>query len=208
MPREYVTIVAPAQDDFFEKKSQFIGHIAPVSSEEEALAFLSQVRAQHREARHNCYAFRLENGVKRCSDAGEPQGTAGVPMLEVLEREGLSDVVVVVTRYFGGILLGAGGLVRAYAHAAKLAVDAAQRQVMSPAVTLRLELDYNQYGRVQQLLGRYTHQLLSSDFGSQVSLRLLLLASQEAQLCEELRELTAATAVVTREGQGVGAFLL
>jgi len=204
--KDYVTVAAAAQDDFFEKKSQFIGHIAPAATEEEALAFLAQVRQQHRDARHNCYAFRLKNGVKRCSDDGEPQGTAGVPMLEVLEREDLSDVVVVVTRYFGGILLGAGGLVRAYAHAAKLAVDAAHKQVMSPAVILRLDLDYSQYGRVQQLLGRYTYQLLSSDFGAQVSLRLLLLASQEQDLCEQLRELTAATAAVTREGQDVGAF--
>ena len=103
--------------EFVERKSRFIGHIAPVRDEAEALDFLSRIRAEHRDASHNVFAYILrENGVKRMSDDGEPQGTGGVPVLEVLEREGLTDVAVVVTRYFGGILLGAGGLVRAYSH--------------------------------------------------------------------------------------------
>lgn len=114
--QEYVTIYAPAEDEFVERKSRFIGAIAPVQTEEEAQAWIAQVRQQHRDATHNTYAYILRNGIKRYSDDGEPQGTAGVPMLDCIEKEGLVDVAVVVTRYFGGILLGAGGLVRAYSH--------------------------------------------------------------------------------------------
>lgn len=107
MPPSYRTIAAPAEDEFIEKKSRFIGYIAPVTTEQEAAAFIESVRARHREARHNCYAYRLrQNNLARFSDDGEPSGTAGRPILEVLQREDLTDVCVVVTRYFGGILLG------------------------------------------------------------------------------------------------------
>ena len=112
MPPSYRTIAAPAEDEFIEKKSRFIGYIAPVTTEQEAAAFIESVRTRHREARHNCYAYRLrQNNLARFSDDGEPSGTAGRPILEVLQREDLTDVCVVVTRYFGGIKLGAGGLV-------------------------------------------------------------------------------------------------
>ena len=129
--QEYTTILDRAEDEFVERKSRFIGAIAPVETEEEALDFIAQIKHQHRDATHNTYAYVLKNGVKRYSDDGEPQGTAGVPMLDCLEKEGLVDVAVVVTRYFGGILLGAGGLVRAYSHGAKIAVDAASRKLMT-----------------------------------------------------------------------------
>ena len=136
MQQEYTTIYSPAEDEFVERKSRFIGHIAPVQTEEEAQAFIAQIRQQHRDATHNTYAYILRSGIKRYSDDGEPQGTAGVPMLECVEKEGLVDVAVVVTRYFGGILLGAGGLVRAYSHGAKIAVDAAQRKLMTTCVEI------------------------------------------------------------------------
>lgn len=108
MQQEYTTIYSPAEDEFVERKSRFIGHIAPVQTEEEAQAFIAQIRQQHRDATHNTYAYILRSGIKRYSDDGEPQGTAGVPMLECVEKEGLVDVAVVVTRYFGGILLAQG----------------------------------------------------------------------------------------------------
>ena len=206
--KEYVTIAQRAEDDFFEKKSQFIGYIAPVSSEEEALAFLAEIRAKHRDARHNCFAYILQNGVKRASDDGEPQGTAGVPIMEVVEREGLTDVIVVVTRYFGGILLGAGGLVRAYAHAAKLAVDAAQRKVMSPAVLVEMQMDYNQYGRINNVLSKYTAIIQDTAFTDMVTMRILFIERDVDAFRSELTEMTAATVEAVEVERLMGEFPL
>ncbi len=206
--KEYVTIAARAEDDFFERKSQFIGYIAPVSTEEEALAFLGEIRAKHRDARHNCFAYVLNNGVKRASDDGEPQGTAGVPILDVIEREGITDVIVVVTRYFGGILLGAGGLVRAYAHAAKLAVDAAQRKVMSPAVLVEVKMDYNQYGKINNILSKYTAIVQDTEFTDMVTMYILFIEKDLEIFRAELTELTAATVFAEEMERCMGEFPL
>lgn len=206
--KEYVTIAERAEDDFFERKSQFIGYIAPVSTEEEALAFLAEIRTKHRDARHHCFAYILKNGVKRASDDGEPQGTAGVPILEVVEREGITDVIVVVTRYFGGILLGAGGLVRAYAHAAKLAVDAAQRKVMSPAVLVEMKMDYNQYGRINNVLSKYTAIVQDTQFTDLVTMQILFIERDVDSFRAELTELTAATVEAVEVEHCMGEFPL
>lgn len=206
--KEYVTIAAKAEDDFFERKSQFIGYIAPVSTEEEALAFLGEIRAKHRDARHNCFAYVLNNDVKRASDDGEPQGTAGVPILDVIEREGITDVIVVVTRYFGGILLGAGGLVRAYAHAAKLAVDAAQRKVMSPAVLVEVVMDYNQYGKINNVLSKYTAIIEDTQFTDMVTMRILFIDKEIEAFRAELTEMTAATVTAEEIERRMGEFPL
>ena len=206
--KEYVTIAERADDDFFERKSQFIGYIAPVTTEEEALAFLAEIRAKHRDARHNCFAYILQNGVKRASDDGEPQGTAGVPIMEVVEREGLTDVIVIVTRYFGGILLGAGGLVRAYAHAAKLAVDAAQRKVMSPAVLVEMKMDYNQYGRINNVLSKYTAIVQDTAFTDMVTMKILFIERDVEAFRAELTEMTAATVEAVEVERLMGEFPL
>ncbi len=206
--KEYVTIAERAEDDFFERKSQFIGYIAPVTTEEEALAFLAEIRAKHRDARHNCFAYILQNGVKRASDDGEPQGTAGVPIMEVVEREGLTDVIVIVTRYFGGILLGAGGLVRAYAHAAKLAVDAAQRKVMSPAVLVEMKMDYNQYGRINNVLSKYTAIVQDTAFTDMVTMKILFIERDVEAFRAELTEMTAATVEAVEVERLMGEFPL
>ncbi len=206
--KEYVTIAARAEDDFFERKSQFIGYIAPVSTEEEALTFLGEIRTKHRDARHNCFAYVLNNGVKRASDDGEPQGTAGVPILDVIEREGITDVIVVVTRYFGGILLGAGGLVRAYAHAAKLAVDAAQRKVMSPAVLVEVKMDYNQYGKINNVLSKYTAIVQDTEFTDMVTMYILFIERDLEPFRAELTELTAATVAAEEMERCMGEFPL
>ena len=122
----YYTISKPAKGSFIEKRSEFIGHIAPVKTNDEAVAFINSIKAEHRKAKHNVYAYILrQDNISRYSDDSEPQGTAGMPVLDVLRKRGLTDVCVVVTRYFGGILLGGGGLVRAYSHAASIACDAA-----------------------------------------------------------------------------------
>ncbi len=192
---QYRTIAGPARAEFTERKSRFIGQIAPVSSEEEAVAFISGIREQHREATHNCYAYILREGQKsRFSDDGEPSGTAGRPILEVLQREGLTDVAVVVTRYFGGILLGAGGLVRAYAQGAKEAVDAAVPRLMCPAVLFRLEIPYDLYGKVTYILPKYHIVTRDSDFGAEVSLTLLIRGELLAPFAKELEELSAGAA--------------
>ncbi|MDD5919960.1 MAG: YigZ family protein [Oscillospiraceae bacterium] len=190
----YETVAGYASDEFIERKSRFIGHIAPVKDEAEALDFLSRIRTEHREATHNVFAYILrESGIKRMSDDGEPQGTGGVPVLEVLEREGLTDVAVVVTRYFGGILLGAGGLVRAYSHGAKLAVDAAVRRHMNPCSILELHFGYDWYGKISYLLPRYNAQTIESDFGAQVRLRIMITSDKAPAFQKEITELTAAS---------------
>ena len=139
----YYTISKPANDSFIEKRSEFIGYIAPVKTNDEAVDFINSIKAMHRKARHNVYAYILRNdNISRYSDDGEPQGTAGVPVLDVLQKRGLTDVCVVVTRYFGGILLGGGGLVRAYSHAASLACDAAHIMNMCLCRRLKIKTDY------------------------------------------------------------------
>lgn len=149
MDNSYKTVRAYGFDEFTEKRSRFIGYAKPVSTEEEALDFISKIKKEHWDARHNCYAYSLrEGGVRRYSDDGEPQGTAGVPMLEVLTKGGLVDVVVVVTRYFGGVLLGTGGLVRAYSQGAKIALDAAGVVKMETCCECALDCTYTQYGKL------------------------------------------------------------
>ena len=189
---QYKTIQAQAEAEFIERKSRFIGQIAPVSTEEDAVAFVNAIRERHREATHNCYAYVLREGLKsRFSDDGEPSGTAGRPILEVLQREGLTDVAVVVTRYFGGILLGAGGLVRAYAQGAKAAVDAAVPMLMCPAVLLRLEIPYDLYGKVSYILPRHHIITRALDFGENVAMTLLIRTEGMAAFGAELEELSA-----------------
>lgn len=150
---EYRTIEKEAAVEFTERRSHFIGFAKPVSCEQEATAFLNAVRAKHWDATHNVYAYSLREGqVRRYSDDGEPQGTAGIPTLDVILKSGVTDIVVVVTRYFGGVLLGAGGLVRAYSHGASLAVEAAGMITMRTCLTAEVACDYSQYGRLVSLI--------------------------------------------------------
>lgn len=194
--QRYKTIAAPAEDEFIEKRSRFIGYIAPVTTEEQALSFINELKSKHWDATHNVYAYTLREGqIKRYSDDGEPQGTAGIPVLDVLQKEGLCDVAVVVTRYFGGILLGGGGLVRAYSHGAKIAVDAAQVQYMTPCIRCRLEFEYGMYGKISYILPKYGAVTVDSDFGAAVRMELILENEQYQRFCKDLRELTADTVV-------------
>lgn len=166
---EYKTIAERCEARFIEKKSEFIGFLAPVSEEEEAVKFIAEIRAGNPKARHNCYAYILrENNIARHSDDGEPQGTAGAPIYEVLRKEGLTDVVCVVTRYFGGILLGAGGLTRAYAKAASDAVGAASIRLFAEAVLLEITLDYSLYGRLAAIYAEFGAKICSEEFSEQV----------------------------------------
>lgn len=172
---EYKTIAAPCQAKFIEKKSEFIGYLCPVQTEEQALAFIEKIRAMHRKATHNCYAYILrENNTCRHSDDGEPGGTAGVPIYEVLRKEGVSDVCCVVTRYFGGIMLGAGGLVRAYTKGAKDALDAAEIMVMAAAEQLEVCVDYGLYGRLPAIFAEFDARVDKEDFADNVRITLFI----------------------------------
>ena len=167
----YRTLAADAQDEFTEKRSRFIGYARPVTTEREALDFIAAIRAKHWDARHNVYAYRLREGqLSRYSDDGEPSGTAGMPVLGVLQKGELTDCAVVVTRYFGGILLGGGGLVRAYSHAAALGVAAAGVVTMRLCLLCRLVCDYGQYGRLQSLIPSCGGTVTGSEFGAAVTL--------------------------------------
>jgi len=198
----YITISAPAQDSFIEKRSEFIGYISPVSTSDEAVEFINSIKARHRKAKHNVYAYILRNdNISRYSDDGEPQGTAGVPVLDVLKKRGLTDVCVVVTRYFGGILLGGGGLVRAYSHAASLACDAADIMDMRLCHRLRITTDYGLYGKIAYLLPGYDTITVDSDFGSEVSLEILVVSEKLKALTDEITEATNGSAVITDLGE-------
>ena len=189
--KEYLVPTGDGEAQFIERRSRFIGHIFLTETEEEALARLKQMREQYWDATHNVYAYIIRDGATRFSDDGEPGGTAGMPVLQVLQREELYNVTCVVTRYFGGILLGAGGLVRAYSHAAKLAVDAAERMVMSECAELSAMFSYDQYGRIERLLAKYGARTLGSDYAADVTLRLLMKANRVEAFQRDLAELTA-----------------
>lgn len=187
---EYRTISGSAEDSFIERKSEFIGYIKHVETDDEATAFVAEIRAMHRKATHNCYAYILrENNIARHSDDGEPSGTAGVPIYEALRKEGLTDVCCVVTRYFGGILLGAGGLVRAYTQGAKCAVDAAEKLYMCSAAQLTLTVDYTLYGKISRTLAESDVRIQSEDFTDKVSVTLVVREDDETPLREKITDL-------------------
>lgn len=184
---EYKTIARRCEARFIEKKSEFIGCLCPVQTEEQAVAFIEEIRAMHRKATHNCYAYILrENNAARHSDDGEPGGTAGVPIYEVLRKEGLTDVCCVVTRYFGGVLLGAGGLVRAYTKGAKDAVDAAQIKCMAEAVKLAVTVDYGLYGRLAQVFADFDARVEDERFADNVRIVLHIRAENSQKLTDKL----------------------
>ena len=187
----YFTVSEAAEASLIEKRSEFIGYIAPVRTNDEAVEFINTIKAKHRKAKHNVYAYILrEDNISRYSDDGEPQGTAGVPVLDVLKKRELTDVCVVVTRYFGGILLGGGGLVRAYSHAASLACDAAHIMNMCMCHRLKITADYGMYGKISYLLPNYDTITVNSDFGSDVTLEILVMSEKLDALKKELVEVT------------------
>jgi uncharacterized YigZ family protein len=169
---EYQTIAQEASGELVERRSRFIGYAKPVETEEEAVSFIHAVKALNRAANHNVYAYSLRSSqLKRCSDDGEPQGTAGVPVLEVLVKSGVTDAVVVVTRYFGGILLGTGGLVRAYSHSASLALQQAKVITMRSCLMAEVCCDYSQYGRLAALIPESGGVVEDTDFTDKICVR-------------------------------------
>lgn len=176
--------------------SRFIGYAKPVTTEEEAIAFVNEIRAQHREASHNVYAYALREGqVRGIRTMASPREPLESRFWDVLQKSGIVDAVVVVTRYFGGTLLGAGGLVRAYTEGAAIAVRAARPRVMSPCSVLQMDIDYGQYGKITYILPKYHTVTLESDFGAAVRMQILIKDKYIEAFRKELTELTSATVV-------------
>ena len=190
----YRTVAARVTAEIVEKRSRFIAQLAPVASEEEALAFIEEVRAEHRMARHNVYAYVLRGGRVRYTDDGEPPKTAGMPTLEAVQHAGLEDVAVVVTRYFGGVLLGTGGLVRAYGDATRAAIDAARVVTVSRVVDVLAEVPYRLYEPTVRAAEAAGARVQDADFGAAVALTLRVLDGQQDELARVLTEATAGAA--------------
>ena len=196
MQEEYKTVYRGGEGEIVEKKSRFIATVRPVHSEEEVLAFIEEVKKKYWDARHNCSAFVIGTKAEltRCSDDGEPSGTAGRPMLEVLLGEGVRNVAVVVTRYFGGVLLGTGGLVRAYSSAVKEGIAASKIGTMRYGVRLKICTDYNGIGKIQYVLRQNGLEAEDTVYTDQVELTVLLAAECVPGLKKEITEATAAKA--------------
>lgn len=198
----YKTLLRSASDEFIVNKSRFIGYASPVTTEADALAFLDSVRKKHRDATHNCYAYTLGSnmGVMRYSDDGEPGGTAGLPMMEVIKKREVCDCCVVVTRYFGGVLLGAGGLVRAYSHGCAIGLDAAKVVVMEESEQLLCEVAYSLWDRVQHSLRTLPVKLLSTEFTAAITFTLLTRLTDSEAVQRELTRLTNGQVEILSDG--------
>lgn len=188
---DYFTIADRTETTFTEKRSEFIGYLAPVTTNEEAVAWINEVKAGHRKAKHHVYAYILrDSNITRYSDDGEPQGTAGIPVLDVLQKRKLTDICCVVVRYFGGILLGGGGLVRAYSHSAAITCDAAKILHMCESCPVTLKMDYTLYGKVSHCLPQYGVLETGNNFGTDVTLHLAVRSEVLPQLQKDLIELS------------------
>lgn len=197
---DYKTVRAAASGELTEKRSRFIGYCKPVSTEEEATAFIASIRSRHWDARHNVYAYSLREGnLRRYSDDGEPSGTAGMPVLDVLQKSGVTDVCVVVTRYFGGVLLGTGGLVRAYSQAARLGLNAAQVVLMERCACCTLRCSYTHYGKIASLLQEHGVGLDDTVYEADVLLRFHIKPEALPGLNKALADATAGEIAVETE---------
>lgn len=201
---EYLIPAGFGEIEYIEKRSRFIGRVWPVQTEAQALEHLRAMREQHWDASHNVYAYSIkQGGIMRYSDDGEPSGTSGMPVLDVFRKAGIQDFCCVVTRYFGGILLGAGGLVRAYSKSAALALEAAGRARMTRLLTVSLICSYPQYDRLRAELARYDARIESTQFGADVELTLSMTPDNFEKFHPRVTELTAATALCEVTGQAL-----
>lgn len=211
MMTAYRTIEGCAEAEVVEKKSRFIAQLAHVDTEEDALAFLEEIRTKHSQARHNVYAYivRGANGAAeriRYSDDGEPSGTSGMPTLNMLQHADLTDIICVTTRYFGGTLLGTGGLVRAYSQAARAAIEAAQVVTISQCVDIQLHVPYAQYEQLVRAIEPTGAKLHDSEFAEDVALIFRVLAGNQQALIDKLIELTKGQAHISESGPFEAAF--
>ena len=199
---EYYIPTGESETEFVEKRSRFIGHVWRVDSEEQARSRIEEMKKRYYDARHNCWCYRIrEGGVERYSDDGEPQGTAGQPMLNVFQRENVTNVCCVVTRYFGGILLGAGGLVRAYTQSAKDALDAAGISVVRRWVALEVPCTYAQFEGMRREVAAFGGVVESVDYGADVVLSALLPEERGADFAAHVLDVSAGTVEVLEAGE-------
>ena len=198
---EYYIPTRESEATFVEKRSEFIGHVWRVESEEEARAHIEATKKKHYDARHNCWCYIIRGGAVRYSDDGEPQGTAGQPMLNVFQREGVENVCCVVTRYFGGILLGAGGLVRAYTQSAKDALDAAGISVVRRWVAMEVPCTYAMFERARLEVTAFGGVVENVDYGADVVLSALLPEERAADFAAHVLDVTAGTVEVLEAGE-------
>lgn len=188
----YTTIAGEGQAEYEDRKSVFIGHAMPVKSEEDAVRYIKNIRHKYSDARHNVHAFMIGNGtVSRSNDDGEPSGSAGGPVLEVIRKSGITDVCIVVTRYFGGILLGTGGLVRAYSAAAKAAIENAGVVTYEQYTVMRLNCGYSEYQKISNELARVGAIIDSTDFDAAVTVVFAVKSGVADGICNVIRELSA-----------------
>ena len=196
---EYLIPAGAGEAEFTEKRSRFLGHVRMVENEEEARAFINEMKKKYYDARHNCWCYSIQGGPERYSDDGEPQGSAGLPMLEVFRREGVSGFVCVVTRYFGGVLLGTGGLLRAYTKSAKDALDAAGLSVVRLWTAVEIPCSYAAAERMKQELAACGGAVEAVDYGAAVTIRGLVPAEAVDAFRARIFDLSggAVTAAVT-----------
>ena len=204
MASEYLTIRDPGNGEYEEKKSRFLGEAVPVSSEEEAAEYIAGVRKKYYDARHHCYAWVLGEGGerKKSADDGEPSGTAGQPILKVIEGSGCTNVLVIVTRYFGGTLLGTGGLVRSYTQAARAALDKAGKVRMCLCRQLAVTVDYSALDRLLYELRREGIEMGETEYGAQVTLHLTVESADSEKLIRTITALTSGAAVIEQVSEG------
>lgn len=196
--KSFLAVYEGGQGEIVEKKSRFIATVRPVETEEEAVAFINEMKKQYWDARHNCSAFVLGSNqeISRCSDDGEPAQTAGRPMLDVLLKEGVTNVAVVVTRYFGGVLLGTGGLVRAYQKAVQEGLAACVIIEKKKGCRLCIGTDYNGVGKLQYLFGQKQISILDSEYGADVRMTVLVPIERKAELEKAIIEQTSGSAAL------------
>lgn len=201
-PELYTTLAGEGTDEFEERRSLFIGHAKHVTSEEEAQQFVKEKKKEYGDATHNCWAYVLKGGiVARYSDDGEPQGTAGMPILDVIRKSGVCDAVVVVTRYFGGILLGAGGLVRAYSHGASIALDAAEIVTYEKYAELMLCCSYSDYQKYAVVLPTFNAIIDGTDFTDKVEIRFAVKETVVEALSQKITEMSGGRDNAERTGE-------
>jgi len=202
--KPYKTIGEFGEDEFIVNKSRFIGASKHVETEEDALAFIAQRRALHKDANHCCYAYIIGRnaGIMRYSDDGEPGGTAGMPIMEVLRNKGVVDCVVTVNRYFGGILLGAGGLVRAYTQGCVIGVEAAGEVLMRPCIDFMFDMPYNLLGRLENELKGKPVMILSRDFAGDITLEARIPSEYEDEFNTLISEISAGRSAVIKTDEG------
>ena len=201
----YITIREFGMDEFIEKKSQFIGYAKRCESEEEAKAFVTEIKNKHKQATHNCWAYTVGKnmGIQRYSDDGEPQGTAGIPILEVMKKSNVTDCAIVVTRYYGGILLGTGGLTRAYTKGASIALKAGGVVEKVNGAKLSFHMEYDMLGKIQYICGQNLWHIEDTEYSDKVIVHVLAEEDKIEEIKKEIIESSSGKIEITKSEEGI-----